>query len=111
MAPDGRKVKGTIHWVSAKFGAHAKVNLYDKLFNDEYPESEGDFIENINEESLIVIDDAILEPSLLTSKEYEKFQFVRKGFFSVDPVESKEGAPVFNRVVSLRDSWAKIQNK
>ena len=111
MAPDGRKVKGTIHWVSAKFGAKAKVNLYDKLFNDEYPESEGDFIENINEESLIVLEEALIEPSLLSAKEYERFQFVRKGFFSVDPVESKDGAPVFNRVVSLRDSWAKMQKK
>jgi glutaminyl-tRNA synthetase len=113
-APDKRKVKATIHWVSAQHAIPAEVRLYDRLFLTADP-SEGpeghSFLANVNPNSLEVIKDAKLEPSLKDAKADEKFQFERIGYFVADLVESRPGAPVFNRSVTLKDSWAKEQKK
>jgi glutaminyl-tRNA synthetase len=111
-SPDGRKVQGTIHWVSAKFGLEAEVRLFDRLFVNESPDNaeEGkDFTSNLNPESLKVIT-AIVEPSLKNAKPLEHFQFERIGYFNVDPDSSAEKL-VFNRTVTLRDSWSKMEKK
>jgi glutaminyl-tRNA synthetase len=113
-APDGRKVKGTIHWVSAQQALDAEVRVYDHLFKVEHPEDvpEGkSYLENLNPESLKLLAHCKLEPSLKDSRPDEKFQFERHGYFVADLVDSKPGAPIFNRAVSLRDSWAKEQKK
>jgi glutaminyl-tRNA synthetase len=113
-APDGRKVKGTIHWVSASKGGEAVIRMYDHLFLTDNPDDveEGEnFTSNLNPDSLIIIPNAKIEAALVNAKPEDRFQFVRKGYFFVDPVDSKEGEPVFNRIVSLRDSWAKMQEK
>ena len=110
-APDGRKVKGTIHWVSASHGAPVEVRLYDHLFSKMDPnevEEGQDFLSNLNPNSLEVIE-AIVEPSLTESEPGEKFQFERLGYFCADSKDSTKGKPVFNRTVTLRDTWAKIQ--
>ena len=106
-----RKVKGTLHWVSAQHGLKAEVRLYDRLFLDEDPlgHPDKDFQEFINPESLKIIT-GLIEPSLRNAKPFEKFQFIRLGYFCVDP-DSKEDKLVFNRTVPLRDSWAKISGK
>jgi glutaminyl-tRNA synthetase len=112
--PDGRKVKGTLHWVSAEHGVPAEVRLYDTLFSVENPTDVpegGDFIDNLNPNSLEVLSDCLVEPSLAQAAPGERFQFVRQGYFNVDPVDSRAGKPVFNRTVTLRDTWAKIQGK
>jgi glutaminyl-tRNA synthetase len=107
-APDGRKVKGTIHWVSARHGAQAQVNLYERLFNDPIPgQRTGDYTDDLNPESVEVLTDAWMEPSLMAAKAGETFQFERTGYFCADAQESLPSAPVFNRTVGLRDSWAK----
>jgi len=108
-----KKVKGTIHWVSAQHAFEAEVRLYDRLFIKENPEEDKDvdFKEFINPNSLEVIKNAKLEPFLKNAKPEEKFQFERLGYFCVDLVESKPGQPIFNRTVSLRDSWSKIASK
>ncbi|MGN0316474.1 MAG: glutamine--tRNA ligase/YqeY domain fusion protein [Lachnospira sp.] len=101
-----RKVKGTIHWVSATMGAKAEVRLYENIVDEEkgvYNEEDGSM--NINPNSLTVLKDCYLEPELLKSIEGDKFQFVRNGYFCVDSKDSKEGAPVFNRIVSLKSSF------
>ena len=111
-SPDGRKVKGTLHWVSAEQAFNAEVRLYDRLFRDPNPlnVAEGeDWKENINPASLQVLMNCKLEPSLAQAKPGEHLQFERLGYFCVDSVDSKEGAPVFNRTVTLRDSWARIE--
>lgn len=102
-----RKVKGTLHWVSAKHALETEVRLYDRLFSVENPDGdkEKDFMEFVNPDSLKVIN-AYVEPSLKTAGIQDKFQFQRIGYFCVDK-ESKEGQPIFNRTVGLRDSWAK----
>jgi glutaminyl-tRNA synthetase len=105
-APDGRKVKGTIHWVSAEHAVPAQVRLYDRLFSVPDPEA-GDFLQHINAESLELLDDARVEPSAAAAAPGAHLQFERLGYFCVDSVDSRPGAPVFNRTVSLRDSWAK----
>lgn len=108
-----RKVKGTIHWVSASKAITAEVRLYDRLFLGENPEDvpEGQtFLNNLNPNSLETIH-AKLEPSLTTAVGGNHFQFERMGYFFADPVDSKPGKPIFNRTVGLRDSWAKIQAK
>ena len=113
-APDGRKIKGTIHWVSAKHALAAPVRLYDALFTKRNPDDleEGhDFKENLNPGSLEVIGKAYLEPSLAKAEAGTRFQFERLGYFFVDPKDSKPGAPVFNRTVTLKDTWAKIEQK
>lgn len=107
----GLKVKGTIHWVSAADAGRAEVRLYDRLFNMEDPgAAEGDIREHINPDSLIVLPDALVEPSLLDARPDERFQFMRKGYFCVDR-DSAPGKPVFNRTVTLKDAWAKISSK
>jgi glutaminyl-tRNA synthetase len=112
-APDGRRVRGTIHWVSAKHAVDAEVRLYDRLFNDENPldESlEGEFTDRINPGSLEVIQHAKLEPNLATRSHGERVQFERLGYFIVDPDSSSE-RPVYNRTIPLKDSWAKKKGK
>jgi glutaminyl-tRNA synthetase len=112
-APDGRKVKGTLHWVSAKDALQVTARLYDNLFTKENPEDvpEGkDFTENINPDSLQVQENCFVEPSLKNSKPFERVQFERKGYFCLDP-DSSEDDLIFNRTVSLRDTWKKIQKQ
>jgi glutaminyl-tRNA synthetase len=112
MSPDGRKVRGTLHWVSAQHALEAELRLYDTLFTQpnpyEVPEG-GDFKDNINPESLQVVIAAKLEPGLADAAVGESFQFMRQGYFCLDAVDSMEGALVFNRTISLVDTWAKMQ--
>lgn len=113
-SPDKRKVKATIHWVSAQHALPAEVRLYDRLFNTSNPSDapEGKtFLDNLNPNSLEVIPAAQLEPSLKDAKPDEKFQFERLGYFVADTVDSKPGKPVFNRAVTLKDTWAKEQKR
>ena len=113
--PDhSRKVKGTIHWVSAPLALTAEVRLYDHLFGVENPDNapEGKtFLDNLNPNSLEIVNDAKLEPSLKDAKPGTSYQFERSGYFFVDPVDSKPGKPVFNRTATLRDSWTKEAGK
>jgi len=108
-APDGRKVRGTIHWVSAGHAVDAEVRLYDRLFNQENPldeAHEGDFTDRINPESLEVVQGAKLEPNLAARGPGERVQFERLGYFVVDP-DSTPTQPVYNRTIQLKDSWSK----
>jgi glutaminyl-tRNA synthetase len=108
---DGRKVKGTLHWVSVAHAVSARVRLYDVLFSKEDPQEAGeggDFRDNLNPDSLEILQDAKVEPSLSAAEAGSRYQFLRQGYFCVDP-QSREGTPVFNRTVTLRDSWAKIE--
>ena len=105
----GRKVKGTIHWVSAKHAAFAPVRLYDRLFVTPFPGD--DLAKELNPSSLTVVERAALEPALADARAGERFQFERLGYFVADSVLSKPGKPVFNRTVTLRDSWAKIEQE
>jgi len=112
-APDSRKVKATIHWVSAEHAVNAEVRLYENLFTVEDPNdlSEGqEFTANLNPNSLEVLTNAKLEPSLASAKAGDRSQFERLGYFCADP-DSKPGALVFNRTVQLRDTWAKIEKR
>ena len=104
-APDGRKVKGTIHWLAASEAVEAEVRLYDRLFKAERPEADGHFLDNLNPDSLQVVR-AYVEPSLKVADAGSWFQFERQGFFFTDPELSAPGALVFNRTVTLRDTWA-----
>lgn len=111
-APDGRKVKATLHWVSAPRAIEAEVRLYDYLFVKEDPndvEEGKDFTDYINPKSLEVLKSCRLEPSLKDAKPGDRFQFERLGYFCVDTVDSTPEKPVFNRIVTLKDEWAKIQ--
>ena len=108
---DGRKVRGTLHWVSAEENIKAKIRLYDRLFNSEHPEKNGDFIENINEKSLKIIDNAVLENSFNSEVSDFPYQFERIGYFKIDSKDSSSEKLVFNRAVSLRDSWARYNKK
>ena len=112
-SPDGRKVKSTIHWVSAAHAIHAEIRLYDKLFSTpdpgDVPEG-GSFLDNLNPASLEILADAKLEPSLAEAQAGDQFQFERVGYFCVDP-DSSETRKVFNRTLPLKDSWAKIEKK
>jgi len=112
-APDGRKVKGTIHWVSAAKAIDCPVRLYDRLFTTEYPDAEKgvDFKTYINQQSKVVMNNAKSEPALADLEPGGRVQFERTGYFCADDIESKPGKPVFNRIVTLRDSWAKAQAK
>ncbi|MDD5438707.1 MAG: glutamine--tRNA ligase/YqeY domain fusion protein [Candidatus Omnitrophica bacterium] len=113
-SPDGRKVKGTIHWVSARDTYRAEVRLYDSLFTQRDPNDvpEGaDFTTTLNQRSCEVLTACPVEPSLKDARPGARFQFERLGYFYVDPVDSVPGRPVFNRTVTLRDSWAKIEGK
>ena len=111
--PDGRKVKSTIHWVSAAHAIDAEVRIYENLFTKEDPnqtEEGQDFTSNLNPNSLEVLTNAKLEPSLADAAIESRYQFERLGYFCVDP-DSKTGRPVFNRTVALKDTWAKIEKR
>ncbi|PYX52417.1 MAG: glutamine--tRNA ligase [Acidobacteria bacterium] len=112
-APDGRKVKATIHWVSASHAVNAEVRIYDNLFAKENPsdvEAGQDVLDNLNPKSLEVVADAKLEPSLANAAAGTRYQFERLGYFCVDP-DSKSGQPVFNRTVALKDAWARVEKR
>ena len=112
-SPDGRKVKATLHWVSAAHSSPAEVRLYDRLFSVENPETDEAgkaFVDYMNPQSLEVLRGCQIEPSLAGARAGARFQFERLGYFSVD-ADSRNGAPVFNRIVSLRDTWARIAQK
>lgn len=109
-APDGRKVKGTLHWVSARHALPAEVRLYDHLFSQPEPGKDGDFLADLNPASLTVLDTAMLEPSLAKWPESTPLQFERQGYFCPDP-DTTADRLVFNRVMTLRDTWAKQQAK
>ncbi len=111
-APDGRKVKSTLHWVSAPHSIPAEVRLYDHLFTKENPDDAGegkDFTDNLNPDSLETLTNCRLEPSLANTAPGERFQFERLGYFCADSDRTADNLPVFNRTVTLRDTWAKIQ--
>jgi glutaminyl-tRNA synthetase len=113
-APDGRKVPGTIHWVSAEHAVDAEVRLYDRLFTKLNPlgDKDGiDYLEYFNPNSLQIASGAKLEPSLANAPAGSRYQFERLGYFCVDSVDSTPSRPVFNRTIALRDSWAKIEKK
>jgi len=113
-SPDGRKVKGTIHWVSAAHALRADVRLYDHLFAAEHPEDvpEGtDFMTNLNPRSLEVVPGAALEPMLASAAPGSRWQFERHGYFCADEKDSRPGSPVFHRAVSLKDTWAKVEKR
>jgi glutaminyl-tRNA synthetase len=110
-APDGRKVKSTLHWVSATHTIKAEVRLYDHLFKNENPDDapeDQDFKSNLNPDSLQVLTDCRVEPSLTDAKPLSRYQFERLGYFCTDPDISPDNL-IFNRTVTLRDTWAKIQ--
>ena len=116
-APDGRKVKGTVHWVSARHALKAEVRLYDRLFSVSDPEvgaQGGDFLPLLNPHSLEVMDSARVEPAMAqlleseTPDRQQRFQFERCGYFYPDPEDCQRDSLVFNRIVTLRDTWAKI---
>jgi glutaminyl-tRNA synthetase len=110
-APDGRKVKATLHWVSAAHAVDADVRLYDRLFTHEMPGTgDADFLTQLNPGSLEVLAGCKVEPSLATAQSGVRFQFERLGYFSVDP-DSAPGRPVFNRTVTLKDTWARIAKR
>jgi len=110
-ATAARRVKGTIHWVSAEHAGNAEIRLYDRLFSSEDPGADGrDPLDDLNPNSLEVIAGAKVEPSLISAAAGHRFQFERQGYFCVDP-DSRPGQPVFNRTVTLKDSWAKIQKR
>jgi len=110
-SPDGRKVRGTLHWVSAAHAVEAEVRLYDRLFLKDNPDDTddgSDFLSNLNPQSLETLDGCRVEPSLASAEPGARVQFERQGYFCVDP-DSTPDRPVFNRTVALRDSWAKIE--
>jgi len=112
-APDGRKVKATMHWVSAAHAVGAEVRLYDTLLTPEDPDDipeDADFTSGINPNSLEVLTDCKLEPVLAEVAAGDAVQFERVGYFVADP-DSKPGAPVFNRTVTLKDAWARIEKR
>ena len=108
MSEDGRKVRGTLHWVSAQEFIEAEVRLYDRLFMSDNPENNGDFIDDLNPESLSVVKKAKLETSLSTASTETIYQFERTGYFIIDSKDSSVDNLIFNRAVSLRDSWARL---
>jgi glutaminyl-tRNA synthetase len=111
-APDGRKVKSTIHWVSAAHAVRAEVRLYEHLFATPIPGSDDrDWKDDLNPRSLERLEDCRAEPSLADAAPGTRYQFERNGYFCVDTKDSAPGHPVFNRAVGLRDSWAKIADR
>jgi glutaminyl-tRNA synthetase len=110
-SPDGRKVQGTIHWVSASHALNCEVRLYDRLFTIPDPDTVDDFMAVLNPESLVVVSGAKIEPSVADDPAGSRYQFERTGYFMSDPIDSRQGALVFNRTVGLRDSWAKVKNR
>ncbi len=112
--PEGRKVRGVIHWVSASEGIKAEVRVYDSLFNHPTPDADREvesFIDHLNPESLTILTECVVEPSLAQAEPGSSFQFEREGYFCVDTEDSTSDRLVFNRTVTLRDSWAKIEQK
>ncbi len=109
--PEGRKVKGVIHWVSENDSLPTKIRLYDRLFNIPRPDAEPDFRIALNPDSLVTLDKARVEPSLSRAAPGSHFQFERCGYFCLDSEDSSDELPVFNRTVTLRDTWAKIDKK
>jgi glutaminyl-tRNA synthetase len=109
-SPDGRKVKSTIHWVSAKHAVRAEVRLYDRLFTHPDPDAGDDFLAHLNPDSLTVLDGCYVEPSLAQARAGDRFQFERQGYFNTDP-DTAPGKPVFNLAVALRDTWNRIEQK
>jgi glutaminyl-tRNA synthetase len=110
-APDGRKVKATLHWVSAPHAIDAEVRLYDRLFGVEMPGAGAtDFLTQLNPRSLEVLGGCRVEPSLAAAAPGARFQFERIGYFCVDP-DTTPGRPVFNRTATLKDAWAKVKDK
>ena len=112
MPESNRRVKGTIHWVSTSHALQAEVRLYDRLFTVENPmeEKDRDFLELLNPNSLEVLTDCYVEEDLATARPYDHFQFQRVGYFNLDP-DSRDGRLIFNRTVSLRDTWSKKKNR
>jgi glutaminyl-tRNA synthetase len=112
-SPDGRSPKATLHWVSAAHAVDAEVRLYDRLFSapdpDDFPEGQ-DYKANLNAGSMVALTGCKIEPGLAKAAPGERFQFERLGYFCADP-ESGPGAPVFNRTVTLKDTWARIQGR
>ena len=111
--PTGRKVRGVIHWVAASTAVKSEVRLYDRLFTDPAPDAHKDinFLEFVNPDSLKVLNGAMVEPSLLLAQKGDRFQFEREGYYCVERPASDVGGLVFNRIVTLRDSWAKIEKQ
>jgi len=112
--PEGRKVKGVIHWVSATHGLTAEVRVYDRLFNHPAPDAAKDgqeYTAHLNPESMLTLTHCVLEPALADANEADVFQFEREGYFCKDPAKTADGLSIFNRTVSLRDSWAKIEKQ
>lgn len=111
--PVGRKVRGVIHWVAASHAVKAEVRLYDRLFTVPAPDSskEESFLDFINPDSLQIIESAMVEPSMLDAEKGERFQFEREGYFCVESPATEDGKLIFNRIVTLRDSWAKIERQ
>ncbi len=108
-APDGRRIKATLHWVSAAHAVDAEVRLYDRLFSVENPGTDDTyFLTQLNPASLEVLIGCKVEPSLASASAGSRFQFERLGYFAVDP-DARQDAPVFNRTVTLKDSWAKVE--
>jgi glutaminyl-tRNA synthetase len=105
--PEGRKVRGAIHWVPVQAAFEAEVRLYDRAFTSESPAAEEDWREVLNPDALTVLNGCKLEPSLQDEPAGARFQFERNGYFCVDTKDSEPGKPVFNRTVALRDSWGK----
>ena len=110
-SPDGRKVQGTIHWVSAARALDCELRLYDRLFKIPDPDDVDDFMAVVNPESLVVVRGAKIEPSVGGDPMGTRYQFERTGYFVADAIDSKPGSLVFNRTVTLRDTWAKIKDK
>ena len=108
--PDGRKVQATLHWVSSAHAVRAEVRLYEQLFLTEDPEQGGDFTANLNPNSLEVLTGGLVEPSVLGAAPGTRFQFLRNGYFCVDP-DSQPDRLVFNRTISLKDTWAKVRDR
>src|SRR5262249_8092068 len=101
-AREGQEVSGTLHWVEATRSVPAEVRLYDRLFTVEEPDAEGDLLQHLNPNSLVVVKEARLEPALASAPADRRFQFLRQGYFVADSADSRPGAPVFNRVIGLK---------
>jgi len=110
-APDGRRVKATLHWVSAPHAQAVQARLYDRLFTVENPLAEDDFLSTLNPNSLKTLDRVMVEPALTGLNPGDAVQFERQGYFIADAIDSKAGAPVFNRTVTLKDAWARLQKQ
>ena len=108
---DGRKIRGTLHWVSASQAVDAQVRLFDRLFTSEDVDEVEDFLALLNPSSLTTINGCKIEPLLASSNSGDSFQFLRQGYFAKDKESTEDGGPVFNRIVAMRDTWAKIQKK